>query len=131
MDLKQVRRRIIASDTYRMKRLSIDDVENGMWSYSNKMGRSSRLRSKVLYAVKTGDKIIYTNPSFKFYSGVLSTKTDTSYHGHSTGWVSAGKVRAEYVIPADGYITIIFETPDGSAANLEDYDCTIDILRLN
>lgn len=131
MDLKQVRRRIIASDTYRMKRLSTDDVENGMWSYSNKMSRSSRLRAKVLYAMKAGDKVIYTNPSWKFYVGVLSTPTDTSYHGHASGWIAAGQVKQEHVIPADGYITIIFETPDGSAADLADYDCTIDILRLN
>ena len=131
MDLKQARRRIISSDAYRFTRLRIDDIEKGSWGYSKKQSSSKRLRSKILYAVKTGDKLIYTNPSFKFYSGVLSTKTDTSYHGHSTGWQAAGQVKKEYTSPADGYITIVLETPDGSAAVLEKYDCIIDIMRNN
>lgn len=130
MDLKQVRRRIISSDASRMKRLSIDDVENGSWGYSNKLSNSKRLRAKVLYKMKAGDKVIYTTPSWKLYIGLLDTKTSTSYKQH-VGWRSAGQVEQEFVINGDGYITIIFETPDGSTANLEDYDCTIDILRLN
>lgn len=130
MDMMEIRHRIISSDTYRTKRLSIDDVENGSWAYSRKASSSKRLRSKSLYAVKAGDKVIYTTPSWKFYVGLLDTKTGTSYKQH-VGWRSAGQVEQEFVINDDGYITIIFETPDGSAADLADYDCTIDILRLN
>ena len=130
MDMMEIRHRIISSDTYRMKRLSIDDVENGSWAYSRKASSSKRLRSKSLYAVKAGDKVIYTTPSWKFYVGLLDTKTGTSYKQH-VGWRSAGQVEQEFVIDDDGYITVIFETPDGSAADLADYDCTIDILRLN
>lgn len=130
MDMMELRRRIISSDANRTIRLSTDDIEKGSWAYSNKASSGKRLRSKVLYAVKAGDKVIYTTPSWKFYVGLLDTKTGTSYKQH-VGWRSAGQVAQEFVINDDGYITVIFETPDGSAANLEDYDCTIDILRLN
>ena len=131
MDLKKARRRIISSDTYRKQRLSVDDIENGYWAYSTKTSHSRRLRAKKLHVMKAGDKVVFTNPSFKLYVGVLNSTTDTSYHGHASGWMNAGQVNAEFVIQADGYITVMFETPDNSSASLDNYDCLIDLIRNN
>lgn len=130
-DVQRVVEQYIDYSVFGRLDLTVADFENGMWGYSSKVVHSKRLRSKILHPVKAGGKVVFTNPSFKIYFGVLNTRDDYSYHGHGSGWVAAGQTDGEYVFPVDGYTTIILETADGSDADLANYDCTVAIFNQN
>lgn len=104
------------------------DFESGSWSFSTKSASIKRIRSKRIYKVSSGTKFTYKNPSWKLYIGVLGTETANAYT-QSTNWVAASNTETEFTVASDGYVNIVLETSDGSAADVNDYDCVIKMYR--
>ena len=107
-----------------------NDFESGSWAYTSKVSRASRLRSKMLYPVKVGYKVTFTNPSLKIYFGIFEERTSSSYYGHH-GWLSPSQTSQEYVIDRNGYMNIMVESDDESVITINDYDCVITLIDAN
>lgn len=100
-------------------------LESGYWAYSTKASSSKRLRNKVLFRVRNGMVVRYTNPAHKLYFGVLATPTSGSYLQVS-GWINAGAVNAEYQILNDGYM--VFQVDSSTDITVDDFNDAVDIL---
>lgn len=108
--------------------LTADDMESGYWSYSTKVGSTTRLRTRYLIPVKAGMVVQCQNPTMKFYMGILGSVSASSYlylarhTGDDASWLPAGG-HYEFRIPCDGYMTIILES--ASTVTVSDYDSLI------
>lgn len=84
----------------------------------------------MLYPVKVGYKVTFTNPSLKIYFGIFEERTSSSYYGHH-GWLSPSQTSQEYVIDRNGYMNIMVESDDESVITINDYDCVITLIDAN
>lgn len=107
--------------------LIVDNYEIGTWSYSSKAANSTRIRSKMLYPVKAGYKVLYTNPSLKLFLGILQTKTSSAYIQY-LNWRSVDSSEREFTITKDGYLNVILETNDETSASLNNFDTEVTIV---
>ena len=98
------------------------DLESGYWGYSTKNANSKRLRNSILFKVRKGMTVKYSNPSQKVYFGILQTPTSNTYL-KASGWISAGVSNGIYYIENDGYMTFMVE--DTNDITPSDYACTV------
>lgn len=118
----------IYNDGNIVKSITGADIESGGWNYSAKYATATRLRSKELIEVKKGTIIKYSSETQDVFFGVLETKTSNTYL--QSGWNLKGQINAEYIVPYDGWLTIVVRdgTDASTALDVDDYDITIDIL---
>ncbi|MBR2528640.1 MAG: hypothetical protein IKE58_09255 [Blautia sp.] len=96
-------------------------MEQGSYAYSAKIDYPGRIRCKKAFKVPEGAKVVFSNPTLNVYFGLMESPTSQGYLQY-TGWIGAGNVAAEYDIMFDGYLNIIFESPDGREITPADYD---------
>lgn len=100
------------------------DLESGQWSYSTKAVSAKRIRSKILFPVKAGMKVYYSNTTLDTFFGVLASPTANSYIAGQSGWRSGSGV---FNVTADGFMTFICRNsadPDTSI-DTSDYNSSV------